>query len=95
MAGVKISGAEHPGKDILSDQFLFEISSYQRADARGVDEASAVEALECLNGLIGEAVLLARQLLVSPTTREGAQESLAGGAAVFAARLARAASVDT
>lgn len=53
------------------------------------------EALEYLNGLIGEAVVLARQLLVSPTTREGALESLASGAGVFAAELARAASVDT
>lgn len=42
MAGVKISGAEHPVKDIFSDQFLFEIPSYQRAYAWGVDEASAL-----------------------------------------------------
>lgn len=42
MAGVKISGAEHPVKDIFSDQFLFEIPSYQRAYAWGVDEALAL-----------------------------------------------------
>ena len=53
------------------------------------------EALEYLNGLIGEAVVLARQLRMSPTTRREALYSLASGAGVFAAERARAAGVDT
>ncbi len=72
----------------FADDGNSDVESDQREPLDLADE----EALEYLNGLIGEAVVLARQLLVSPTTRDGALESLAGGAGVFAAELARVAS---
>jgi uncharacterized protein with ParB-like and HNH nuclease domain len=40
MPGVKISGAEHPIKDIFSDDFLFEIPPYQRPYSWSKDQAA-------------------------------------------------------
>lgn len=39
MAGVKITGAEYPIRDIFSDAFLFEIPSYQRPYSWTTDQA--------------------------------------------------------
>lgn len=40
MPGVRITGAEHPVKDIFSDAFLFEIPPYQRAYSWTTDQAA-------------------------------------------------------
>jgi hypothetical protein len=42
MAGVKITGAEHPLKEIFSDQFVFEIPAYQRPYSWTTEEAGAL-----------------------------------------------------
>ena len=52
MSGLKITGAEHPIKDIFCDKFVFEIPSYQRAYSWTVDEAGALidDLLEAIEG---------------------------------------------
>ena len=42
MAGVKISGAEFPIKEIFSDRFVFEIPAYQRSYSWTTEEADAL-----------------------------------------------------